>query len=301
MGSIGASSEEGRLTGRELGEVRMPSRLSRSPSELELAFAEELRARHLAASEHRTLLRTASAASRTILFEKRRTHVKALREEYDEQTGKDLAFKLRSIQPAKDEDLLRFAVELNVAMCRVWPESRSQSTYFRLYRLMDRDNSGLITYYELVKMCRDILKFTPQQMSEPKLLALWRSVDKDVSGTISAGEFLRVVRRGWPAFVQEQSRLSKTQDLLRRPNWNPANFIPHDKPAWNEQTMTLAEKHRFYIEAAQDEMTKRKERFERVARKYGRERQRWEQDLENTMLMSMSRSPSVPMLSKPVA
>ena len=155
MGSIGASSEEGRLTGRELGEVRMPSasRISLiSPSELELAFAEELRARHLAASEHRTLLRTASAASRTILFEKRRTHVKALREEYDEQTGKDLAFKLRSVQPAKDEDLLRFAVELNVAMCRVWPESRSQSTYFRLYRLMDRDNSGLITYYELVKM-----------------------------------------------------------------------------------------------------------------------------------------------------
>ena len=65
-------------------------------------------------------------------------------------------------------------------------------------------------------------------------------IDVDGDGSITAGEFLKFVRRGWAAFVQEQERLSALgNDLLGRPNWVDTAAVHMDKPIWPEQTMTL--------------------------------------------------------------
>ena len=271
--------------------MRQGSLLSYQPEELKAAFHRELQAKRRSASQHRMLLKQAAETSKLVLYQARRDHVKAIRAEWDEMTGKDLAFSLRGVKPANEQEVLDFAVQLNVAMCRVWPEARSQSSYFQLFRMMDNDGSGLISFYELVKMVRETLKLSPTQMPEANLLSLWRYIDSDMDGNINSGEFLKLVRRGWGAFKEEQAKLSNNANLLRRPNWNPANHLPFDQPAWREQTMTLNEKRRFYIDVAQREVSKRTQEFDDMANRYDREAQRWSQQRRVATAQGGRRSP----------
>ena len=255
--------------------TRNPSILTQTPAELQVAFESESLARQRAAAEHRALLKTAAETSREALYTARRKHVKAVRKEWDEMTGKDLASRLRAVAPATDAQVESFAVQLNIAMCRLWPEAKSQSSYFKLFRLMDIDKSGLISFYELVKTARNTLSITEHEMSEHQLLCLWRCVDTDVDGNINGGEFLRLVKRGWPAFLREREKLSKGADLLRRPAWNPASHLPLDSPAWKQQALTIAEKNRIFIDAAKQEVSARTRDFEDAARRYEVQRKSW--------------------------
>ena len=274
---------------------RLPSVLSRPssrgnllqplarPTELASAFAAELEARKRSAARHRALLKTATASSRALLHATRRSHVATVRAEWDSLTGKDLMERLKMVQPASDAEMDDLSVKLNVAMCRAWPEARSQSSYFRLFRLMDRDSSGLISFYELVKMLRETLHLPHNKLGEDHVLKVWRAIDRDSSGTIASGEFLRLARRGWDAFLQEQSRLSKTASLTRRPNWSEPGSIPIDKPAWREQTITAAEKSRFYLETARMEVRDANTRFSEAARQYADQERAWTTKLETSL------------------
>ena len=171
-------------------------------------------------------------------------------------------------------------MKLNLAMCRVWPESRSQSSYFKLFRLCDRDGSGLMSFYELTKMIREVLRIPAERMGEAHLLSVWRSIDTDCDGTIQAGGVLRFVRKGWDAFQDEQIRLSKMgNDLLRRPNWIHTCGIPMDRPAWREQAMTLAERRKFYLESAHRDVIDRARKFKEQAKRAEAERQMWQSKL----------------------
>ena len=59
-------------------------------------------------------------------------------------------------------------------MCGLYPESRSQHAYFRLFRHMDADGSGLMTYPEMVRMVREVLKVPPSVMPDGEISAAWR-------------------------------------------------------------------------------------------------------------------------------
>ena len=109
--------------------------------------------------------------------------------------GEDLA-----VETASDEQAIAIAVKLNLAMCRLWPESRSQSTYFRLFRHMDRDNSGLISFYELRKAVRELLRIPPDKMGEPELLGLIDPTrllaDPPTARWAATAHSLKVAKRG---------------------------------------------------------------------------------------------------------
>ena len=100
--------------------------------ELARALSAEKESRCLYIARHRELLKTAAAASSQMLLDKRRAHVKALRAEYDVETGKDLKAEFADVEPATDDQIQSLAEHLSRALCVLFPQSRSQSSYVRV-------------------------------------------------------------------------------------------------------------------------------------------------------------------------
>ena len=149
--TLGQLSERGVASSRSL--VFPPVALIRSDSSLlkprsigdgKLATAATLEdeARRTLVAQERVLQRGAASGARLLLKAKNRAHVIALRQEYDAETGKDLKTKLAHVRPATDEEATELSTKLNIAMCEKYPDKRSQSTYFILFRYMDEDSSG---------------------------------------------------------------------------------------------------------------------------------------------------------------
>ena len=165
--TLGQLSERGVASSRSL--VFPPVALIRSDSSLlkprsigdgKLATAATLEdeARRTLVAQERVLQRGAASGARLLLKAKNRAHVIALRQEYDAETGKDLKTKLAHVRPATDEEATELSTKLNIAMCEKYPDKRSQSTYFILFRYMDEDSSGayisIITSLTLILLLR---------------------------------------------------------------------------------------------------------------------------------------------------
>ena len=68
--------------------------------------------------------------------------------------------------------------------------------WFKLFRFMDADGSGLIDFREFKAMIRQELCLAPPDLPETEIKRLWLALDEDGSGHISGGEFGRFMRRG---------------------------------------------------------------------------------------------------------
>ena len=69
------------------------------------------------------------------------------------------------------------------------------SGWFRLFKLMDDDGSGRISYHELIGMIREELRLDAHDLPEGRVQAVWKALDSDSSGYIGAGEFGAFMRR----------------------------------------------------------------------------------------------------------
>ena len=174
--------------------ARLMRPLSRA-AELDTAQQAEQDAKKMFVGAHRDLLKMARASSTASLFADRKARAVAVRGERYAETGKDLMLKLKSRKAAGEDKVVELSIALNVAMCHLYPQARSQASYFNLFRHMDKDGSGLISYYEFLKMIRSQLGLSERQMGESEVEAMWRWVDEDASGMIGAGE---VRRRAYP-------------------------------------------------------------------------------------------------------
>jgi hypothetical protein len=123
-------------------------------SEMKAAMEAEGQAKREFAASQRMLNKTAREFSQQLLLFERRRNAEAVRAEQDVETGKDLKTLLGGVAPADDEQVTELARLLNVAMARMFPDMNGQSAYFKLFRWMDRDSSGLISLYEFSKMVR---------------------------------------------------------------------------------------------------------------------------------------------------
>ena len=68
--------------------------------------------------------------------------------------------------------------------------------WFKLFRHMDDDGSGQISYAEFSGMIREELLITPSDIPERRLKAAWLALDTDCSGLINSGEFGAFMRLG---------------------------------------------------------------------------------------------------------
>ena len=70
------------------------------------------------------------------------------------------------------------------------------SGWFRLFKRMDDDGSGKITYGELESLVRRDLEVSTTELPDRRLKAVWRALDADGSGYLTAGEFGHFMKRG---------------------------------------------------------------------------------------------------------
>jgi hypothetical protein len=249
--------------------------LYRDP-DIDEAGQAELQAKRLFASSHRDMLKLARWETLANLREDRQKKADAVRHERSVLTAQDVIMKIKGRRPAEEDKVISLSMKLNRAMCHLYPQSRSQVSYFSLFRAVDEDNSGRITLDEFSTMIRELLKIAEWQMGQSEVEAMWRWVDEDASGMISVGEFLRLMRKGWAGFLSEQEQLSKNS-LLFKPNWNP-NANARDS-AWAKQTTTLQERRRFNVEATQKETLDRAQRLAAAASRLAEQRLEAEQRL----------------------
>ena len=70
-------------------------------------------------------------------------------------------------------------------------ETEATGAWFKLFRFMDTDNSGLVCFSEFRAMVRDELELPPSELSELEIKRAWLALDADKSGHICSGEFGR--------------------------------------------------------------------------------------------------------------
>ena len=83
--------------------------------------------------------------------------------------------------------VLRLSEQLNLAQRALIPPHETQS-WFKLFRHVDYDRSGLISYTEFVEMVRKLLKISAQKLPDVRLRAVWRALDTSGDGLLQAGE-----------------------------------------------------------------------------------------------------------------
>ena len=104
---------------------------------------------------------------------------------------------MADVPPASDAEVRALAEQLHASMV-----ARNYSSWFRLFKLMDADDSGIIMFVELQDIVRGELELSTKQLSEDSLKSLWVSLDSDRSGHITAKEFGQFMRRGVPEAVK---------------------------------------------------------------------------------------------------
>jgi hypothetical protein len=58
----------------------------------------------------------------------------------------------------------------------------------QVFKLMDADNSGLITLTEFERTLREDLRLSLKALPQPRLHRLWLRLDENLNGSVDAGE-----------------------------------------------------------------------------------------------------------------
>ena len=144
----------------------------------------------------RVVQRSASLAAQQTWHARNRAIARRMNAELAERKGWSEETK-RSVlsAPAASRDALREASVLyNEAMARL---SKGESLqWFKLFRTIDEDDSGLIQYAEFVRLTRSVLRIGEWELPLRELNAAWRVIDEDGSGQVTAGEFGKFMRLG---------------------------------------------------------------------------------------------------------
>ena len=85
------------------------------------------------------------------------------------------------------------SVEFNRRMHKLFP---GNAAWYKLFKQMDDDGSGKITFTELLDMVRNELEFTAKEVSDSALKRVWAALDDDRSGYLTSGEFGAFMRKG---------------------------------------------------------------------------------------------------------
>ena len=96
--------------------------------------------------------------------------------------------------PAGEGDLASLAIDFTKKMQEMF--AGTNMAWYKLFKSVDDDGSGHISFLELQKMVRETLRFNTHDMPNSKLYSLWAALDDDRSGFVSAAEFKKFMDRG---------------------------------------------------------------------------------------------------------
>ena len=92
------------------------------------------------------------------------------------------------VSPADDAAVRHLSMLLHEAMAEMEPDPNKR-TWYTLFKHMDDDGSGKITFHEFEDMVRNEVRLTRHELDEDSLRSVWRALDCDGSGYVTVGEF----------------------------------------------------------------------------------------------------------------
>ena len=129
-----------------------------------------------------------------VLSDKRQKAAK-VRQEFGRLMSHDIKALMVDAPRATAEELQALSVSLNRKMHAMQRRDNSVS-FFKLFKHIDEDGSGQISYSEFSKMVRAQLGLSREDLSERNLMSSWLAIDEDSSGLITAGELNSFLRSG---------------------------------------------------------------------------------------------------------
>ena len=102
--------------------------------------------------------------------------------------------QMEGVAAASEGEMAELAMRFQARLRAVQPDPATRSV-FVLFKDVDQDGSGRITYDEFLKVVRVGLAMKAAELPEGELKSLWLALDNDASGAIDAGEFGSFMRR----------------------------------------------------------------------------------------------------------
>ena len=116
-------------------------------------------------------------------------------------SGRDITALLAAEEPATEGELIEHSRLFNRYLYNSLGE-KDGGAWFRTFKAVDLNGSGLISYDEYEVAVRDPelgCGCPSTEISDAKLRSLWNALDANGNGTIDAGEWGRFMKRGQPA------------------------------------------------------------------------------------------------------
>lgn len=113
------------------------------------------------------------------------------------KSGKHLTRDLvsKEVPRAEEDEVRELSHRFNSQLAVLRPrDATNGNNWYRLFKHMDVDGSGRISFKEFHHMVRHELCLLKADLPLPQLQGLWRALDGDDSGFICAGEFGRFMR-----------------------------------------------------------------------------------------------------------
>ena len=197
--------------------------------------------------------------------EERREKAAALRAEKDRMFHRDLREALADEPRATEEEVVYLSELMNEALCQEampvdrrtllgsaraghgsWAMATDTPSWFKLFRKIDADGSGQISYAEWEHTVRHELGLSAADFSEDGLQRVWLSLDADCSGLITSGEFGAFMRMGEGCeaalgrrVYQPTSRCASERLLAQRREAarQAREELEHDKLRWAQSQL----------------------------------------------------------------
>ena len=159
-----------------------------------------------------------AALRRKEIFDANRRAAAAVREAEDKLFDRDIARSMSGEAPATDEEVRDLASKLTDKMNQLFSTVhngvKSKVTWFRLFKHMDDDESGLISYGEFAGMVREELLLDSSALPERVLKKVWLALDDDGSGSLKVGEFGAFMNLGERRTTNEQKALLRRERMI---------------------------------------------------------------------------------------
>lgn len=183
-----------------------------SLNKVELAKHSEETAKRRLAEVQRQLDKSKIAVSRTEVHTRNHRVVQTMRAQARNDA---LRMLLSGSTAAGEEELQRLSETFNLQMTELI-ENATPESWTKLFRLVDADGSGRITFDELCNLTRSEFGLLPADISDEALKSIWLALDADDSGYVTAGEFGQFMRRGRYLLVKHTTTWKERLVAARR-------------------------------------------------------------------------------------
>ena len=157
-------------------------------------------------------------ARRKVIFEANKRAAQKVREEQEALKDAHIMTSMSGEAPATEEEVQDLASKLTDKMHQLFSTVhngvKSKVSWFRLFKHMDDDASGLISYIEFAGMVREELLLDSHALPEKVLKKVWLALDDDGSGSLKVGEFGAFMNLGVRRTTNEQKAALRRERMI---------------------------------------------------------------------------------------